>query len=130
MRSASIRAADVVHIEGAQLAQHKIRRVSRHARSELASRSAWQILFVLHWVFEVVTSDGEKQRWSAGWAFISSDLTSKGTSARVIEGLALLAFVELSPDFISSDCRVSCGLNSLRNTHIVRYPRADSSISS
>jgi hypothetical protein len=50
-------------------------------------------------VVEVGTSDGEKRRWSAGGAFIPDDLTGKGHLTHVIEGPAMLAFIELPPDF-------------------------------
>ena len=60
---------------------------------------ARQIVFVLHGVVEVGTSDGEKRRWGAGSAFIPDDLTGKGHLTRVIEGPAMLAFVELPSDF-------------------------------
>jgi hypothetical protein len=60
---------------------------------------ARQIVFVLSGVVEVGTSDNEKRRWSAGAAFIPDDLTGKGHLTRVLEGPALLAFIELPPDF-------------------------------
>lgn len=60
---------------------------------------ARQIVFVLSGVVEVGTSDKEKRRWSAGAAFIPDDLTGKGHLTRVLEGPALLAFIELPPDF-------------------------------
>jgi hypothetical protein len=60
---------------------------------------ARQVVFVLHGVVEVGTSDGEKRRWGAGAAFIPDDLTGKGHLTRVIEGPAMLAFVELLPNF-------------------------------
>jgi len=60
---------------------------------------ARQIVFVLNGVVEVGTSDGEKRRWGAGAAFIPDDLTGKGHLTRVIEGPAMLAFIELPPDF-------------------------------
>ena len=48
---------------------------------------------------EVGTSDNEKRRWGAGSAFIPDDLSGKGHLTRVIEGPAMLAFIELPPDF-------------------------------
>jgi hypothetical protein len=60
---------------------------------------ARQIVFVLSGVVEVGTSNNEKRRWSAGAAFIPDDLTGKGHLTRVLEGPALLAFIELPPDF-------------------------------
>ena len=60
---------------------------------------ARQIVFVLSGVVEVGTSDNEKRRWSAGAAFIPDDLTGKGHLTRVLEGHALLAFIELPSDF-------------------------------
>lgn len=60
---------------------------------------ARQIVFVLYGVVEVGTSDGEKRRWGAGSAFIPDDLSGKGHLTRVIEGPAMLAFIELPPDF-------------------------------
>jgi hypothetical protein len=60
---------------------------------------ARQIVFVLSGVVEVGTSDNEKRRWGAGSAFIPDDLSGKGHLTRVIEGPAMLAFIELPPDF-------------------------------
>jgi quercetin dioxygenase-like cupin family protein len=60
---------------------------------------ARQIVFVLRGVVEVGTSDNEKRRWGAGSAFIPDDLSGKGHLTRVIEGPAMLAFIELPPGF-------------------------------
>ncbi len=60
---------------------------------------ARQIVFVLSGMVEVGTSENEKRRWGAGSAFIPDDLSGKGHLTRVIEGPAMLAFIELPPGF-------------------------------
>ncbi len=60
---------------------------------------ARQIVFVLRGTVEVTTSDNQKRQWSAGAAFIPDDLVGKGHLTRVIEGPAMLAFIELPAGF-------------------------------
>ena len=60
---------------------------------------ARQIVFVLRGEVEVTTSDKQTRKWGAGSAFIPDDLTGKGHLTRVIDGPAMLAFIELPSGF-------------------------------
>ncbi|HUN57046.1 MAG TPA: hypothetical protein VMU41_02950 [Candidatus Binataceae bacterium] len=60
---------------------------------------ARQIVVLLKGTMEVGTSDGQKRQWSAGTAVIADDLTGKGHVTRVIEGPALVMFVQLPDNF-------------------------------
>ena len=60
---------------------------------------ARQIVVLLKGKMEVGTSDGQKRQWSAGTAVIADDLTGKGHVTRVVEGPAVVMFVELPEKF-------------------------------
>jgi quercetin dioxygenase-like cupin family protein len=60
---------------------------------------ARQIVVLLKGTMEVGTSDGQKRQWSAGSAVIADDLTGKGHVTRVIEGPAVVMFVQLPEQF-------------------------------
>jgi hypothetical protein len=60
---------------------------------------ARQIVVVLSGVMEVGTSDNQKRQCSAGQAFIADDLSGKGHTTRVVQGPALVMFVQLPQTF-------------------------------
>jgi quercetin dioxygenase-like cupin family protein len=60
---------------------------------------ARQIVVLLQGRMEVGTSDGQKKQWGAGTAVIADDLTGKGHVTRVVEGPALVMFVQLPENF-------------------------------
>jgi quercetin dioxygenase-like cupin family protein len=60
---------------------------------------ARQIVVLLQGRMEVGTSDGQKKQWGAGTAVIADDLTGKGHVTRVVEGPALVMFVQLPDNF-------------------------------
>ncbi|HZO82742.1 MAG TPA: hypothetical protein VFB33_13690 [Candidatus Binataceae bacterium] len=60
---------------------------------------ARQIVFVLSGVLEVGTTDGEARRWGPGAAFMPYDVSGKGHTTRVLEGPALVAFIQLPEGF-------------------------------
>ena len=60
---------------------------------------ARQIVVLLKGKMEVGTSDGQKRQWDAGTAVIADDLTGKGHVTRVVEGPAIVMFVQLPDNF-------------------------------
>jgi hypothetical protein len=60
---------------------------------------ARQIVLVLCGVVEVGTTDGETRRWGPGAAFLPDDVSGKGHTTRVLEGPALVAFIQLPEGF-------------------------------
>ncbi|MGH8336438.1 MAG: hypothetical protein ACRETL_06375 [Gammaproteobacteria bacterium] len=60
---------------------------------------ARQIVVLLKGTMEVGTSDGQKRQWSTGSAVIADDLTGKGHVTRVVEGPAVVMFVQLPDNF-------------------------------
>jgi hypothetical protein len=60
---------------------------------------ARQIVVLLKGTMEVGTSVGQKRQWSAGTAVIADDLTGKGHVTRVVEGPAVVMFVQLPDKF-------------------------------
>ena len=60
-----------------------------------------QMVIVLAGALEVITTDNQKRRWSAGELFIADDVTGKGHLTEVVEGPARVAFIQLPPNF---DC--------------------------
>jgi hypothetical protein len=60
---------------------------------------ARQIVVLLQGRMEVGTSDGQKKQWGAGTAVIADDITGKGHVTRVVEGPALVMFVQLPENF-------------------------------
>jgi hypothetical protein len=60
---------------------------------------ARQIVVLLRGRMEVGTSDGQTKQWGAGTAVIADDLTGKGHVTRVVEGPALVMFVQLPENF-------------------------------
>ena len=57
-----------------------------------------QLLVVLSGTLEVETSDGSKQRCSAGDLFLADDVGSRGHRTRTIGGPARVLFVHLPPE--------------------------------
>lgn len=60
---------------------------------------ARQIVVVLSGSIEVGTSDNQKRRFAYGQAFIADDVTGKGHLTRVVDGPALVMFVQLPQGF-------------------------------
>ena len=58
-----------------------------------------QIVVVLSGTLEVMTTDRQVRRWSAGEAFIAADVTGQGHETRTIDGPVRVLFAPLSESF-------------------------------
>ena len=57
-----------------------------------------QLCIMMHGVWEIGTSDGQRRRWGPGEPFLPDDVAGKGHTSEVIEGPVRMLFVPLPDD--------------------------------